>query len=328
MTPNHSHIDRQYLTDPLFDPEKGTTILEPKAFEKGYWVGAPSVAYDKTADKFFMCYRIREPRPVRGGRCHIAESNDGLKFTTIWETTKEDLNSQSIEKSSLIKTPAGGWRLYISYVDPTDNRWRVDLMEADHPANFKISERQKILTASDIQAEGVKDPYAFIVDGKWYLLLSYAPSPDKPSTEETGAMHTTADIYNTGITKSSSGLAVSDDGIHFKWLGDVFSPQDAGWDQYASRLGSLIHRSPLFIGFYDGSSDVSENYEERTGLAVSSDLRKWFRLSPEKPYLESLHQTKSLRYLDPVDLETETRFYYEYSRPDGSHELRMNSISR
>ncbi|HIL70800.1 MAG TPA: hypothetical protein EYG38_13240 [Verrucomicrobia bacterium] len=73
---------------------------------------------------------------------------------------------------------------------------------------------------------------------------------------------------------------------------------------------------------------MSENYEERTGLAVSSDLRKWFRLSPEKPYLESLHQTKSLRYLDPVDLETETRFYYEYSRPDGSHELRMNSISR
>jgi hypothetical protein len=141
-------------------------------------------------------------------------------------------------------------------------------------------------------------------------------------------MHATSDVYNTGITKSSSGLAASSDGINFEWLGDVFAPREAGWDSYASRLGSLLYQPPLFIGFYDGSADVSENYEERTGMATSFDLRTWARVTESGPILTSPHASGSLRYLEPVDLGDGVFYYSEYARPDGSHELRLSQVAR
>jgi len=78
---------------PLFNPQEGTTIMEPPG-------------------------GLRRPRPVRGGECCIAESEDGVKFRPIWQAKKENFNSPSVEKSCLVKTIDGKYRLYISYVDP------------------------------------------------------------------------------------------------------------------------------------------------------------------------------------------------------------------
>lgn len=315
------------LLDPvLFDPAQGQTALEPVGSGKGYWVGACSAVRDPSTGKYYLYYRIREPRPVRGGRCRIAESGDGVHFETIWESAKSDYETTSIERGALFRSPGSGkWRLYLSYVDPADQRWRVDAMEADSPDQFQPSERWEILTAAGTGTEGVKDPYAFIWKDKVYLLLSYATGIDSATDEQRQAMHETSDIYNTGLTKSSSALAVSaDGGKSFEWLGDIFQPSESGWDQYAARLSAVIYRAPLFIGFYDGSASVAENYEERLGVAVSLDLRRWIRVTEEKPLVEAPHATGSIRYLDVIESEEGTRIYYEYTRADGSHEIRTN----
>ncbi|MDA7497149.1 hypothetical protein N8494_00370 [bacterium] len=309
-----------------FDPEEGQTIIQPMDNAEGNWVGACNVVYDDESKKYFLYYRIRQPRPVRGGKCVIAESSDGIHFTTVWETTKESLDSTSIEKASMMKAANGKWRLYMSYVDPADQRWRTDVIEADSPAQFDIANRQKVFTAADLNVEGVKDPYCFTFEGKTYLLLSYAPGNPNANEADKSEMHATSDIYNTAHTKSSSGLAVSKDGITFEWLGDVFAPSESGWDCHAARLGSILFRPPVFIGFYDGGPTHLENYEEKTGIAVSSDLKTWHRVSVDGPAITSPHGTGSLRYMDPLEMPGETRYYYEYARADGAHEIRLNIV--
>ncbi len=308
---------------PLFNPQEGVTILKPRGNGSGYWVGAPSILYDKETSKFYLSYRVRMPRPVRGSESYIAESSDGVNFVPIWQMKKEELDSPSLERSCLIKTIDGNYRLYISYVDPGDNRWRIDMMEATHPANFKLNERKNIFTASSAKCEGVKDPYVLIVGGKYYMIISYAPTPEKISEEIKNKMHATADIYNTGITKSHTGLALSNDGINFKWWGDILSPGE-GWDAYASRISSILYIPPIFTAFYDGCSEVKENYEEKTGLAISFDLKHYDKVTEEKPLIVSPHASGSLRYIDSTIIEGAVYYYYEYAREDGSHELRMN----
>ena len=40
----------------------------------------------------------------------------------------------------------------------------------------------------------------------------------------------------------------------------------------------------------------------------------------------SPHASGSLRYIDAVRLREDIYCYYEYARPDGSRELRMNKV--
>jgi hypothetical protein len=316
---------RWFSLPPLFDPETGVTVLEPLDTGPGWWVGACSALYDDAVGRFYLYYRYRKPRELgRGVRCCIAESADGRSFTPIWSATQQEIGTSSMERAALAKTPEGEWRLYLSYVDPEDNRWRTDVMRAPSPAAFDVGHRQKVFTASDIGVEGVKDPVVSIVGGVYYMLLSYAPAPRAPSVPEHERMHATGDVYNTGITKSHTGLALSADGIAFEWVGDVFAPQEAGWDAYAARIGCLLWLPPAWLAFYDGSASVQENYEERTGLAISTDLRRFVRATPDGPLLTSPHGSGSLRYLDAFVLGDEVWCYYEYARPDGSHELRLN----
>jgi len=310
---------------PLFDPSAGVTVLEPTGHDAGYWVGAPGVIYDDQEDCFYLYYRVREPRPVRGKECRIAASKDGEHFEDIWEATQSELGTSSMERGCLFKSPDGEWRLYISYVDPDDKRWRIDLLESEVASGFDVSRRAKVLTAEDIDAEGVKDPWVCMVGHLYYMLASYAPKPDVTSADET-RMHGTGDVYATGLTKSSTGLALSEDGIHWSWQGEVFAPSEEGWDSWAARLGCLVYVPPVFIGFYDGAADVSENYEERCGLAVTTDLRSFRRVTVSGPALTSPHVSGCVRYVDGVYARGAYWFYYEFARPDGSHELRMSKV--
>ncbi|HCK16112.1 TPA: hypothetical protein DHW51_18450, partial [Candidatus Poribacteria bacterium] len=139
-------------------------------------------------------------------------------------------------------------------------------------------------------------------------------------------MHATADVYNTGITKSHTGLAVSHDGINFRWEGDILSPPDRGWDAYATRISCVLSTPPIFTAFYDGSISVDENYEERTGLATTVDLRRFERITDTEPILISPHGSGSLRYMDAIIVNDQIYYYYEYVRADGSHELRLSVV--
>lgn len=309
---------------PLFNPEDGITIIEPLQSGSGWWAGAPSILYDD--EKFYLYYRLRKPRELgRGTNCFIAESSDGINFKTIWQASKEDLDTMSMEKAALVKSLEGKCRLYISFVDPADDKWRTDMLEADSFDKLDPKNRSKIFAADDVGIEGVKDPYVMIVGRKYYMLLSYAPSPER-SAELKSEMHATADVYNTGLTKSHSALAVSSDGVNFDWFGDVFSPKDSGWDAYAARLSTVLYIPPVFNVFYDGSETVDENYEEKTGLAISFDLKHYERVTEAGPILTSPHASGSLRYMDAITLKDNIYYYYEYARPDGSHELRLNIV--
>ena len=122
---------RYFAVPPVFNPDEGKTVLAPEGKGYGYWVGGYSVVFDPAGKKFYLYYRVRSPLGKgRGVKCRIAESKDGVKFTDIWEATKEELDAESIEVASPIKDPATGrCRLYISY-QMHHGHWRVDLIEA------------------------------------------------------------------------------------------------------------------------------------------------------------------------------------------------------
>jgi hypothetical protein len=287
-------------------------------------VGAPSALYDDESESFYLYYRIRVPfAEGRGVECRVARSRDGVSFTDVWQAEKDAFDSPSVEKACLLKTPEGTWRLYLSFVDGADGRWRVDVMEAPAPDAFDPSARQKVFTAADVGVEGVKDPVVLLIGHMYHMLLSYAPSPEAASAEQSARMHATADVYNTGITRSCTALATSTDGLQFQWRGEVFGPGES-WDAYCGRLGGVVYIPPVFTVFYDGSASVDENYEEKTGLAMSPDLRHFERLSATAPMLTSPHASSSLRYVDVVQFSDRVCYYYEYARPDGSHELRLS----
>lgn len=300
-----------------FDPEAGTAVITPEGTGKGWWVGAPSVYWDGSA--YWLAFRTRRPQPERGGLFQIARSSDGESFEVVCSIRKEDIGTSSIERGALLQGDDGRWKLYLSFVDPEDGRWRIDLIEADDPSAFDATQRTPILTAADIAGEGIKDPWVCKVGDVWHMIVSYAPTPEGGIDAE--AMHGTRDIYNTGTSKSLTGLATSEDGLAWTWHGTILEPSEDGWDAYAARINTVYQQDGTFVGLYDGSKSVEENYEERCGLAVSGDLKSWTRLSTDGPAAGPNGGTGSVRYAEAVQGPGWVRFYYEYTRQDGSHEL-------
>ena len=120
----------------LFDPAEGVTVREPLGEGRGWWAGAASALYDDEESTFYLYYRYRKPRELgRGVECRIAESEDGLRFEDITRITQQQLDSPSMENACLVKTAEGRFRLYISFVG-TDNKWRIEMLEARRPAGL------------------------------------------------------------------------------------------------------------------------------------------------------------------------------------------------
>lgn len=307
-----------------FDPAQGVVVKAPGQPGPGYWAGAPAVLYEPRRQRFLMTYRERRPRgaaPERGWRCALAESTDGVQFTDLWEVRKEELATPSMERFCLMPEPGGRYRLYISYVDPSDNRWRIDALDAGNPAGFDIASARPVLTASRTGTEGVKDPCVLRIGPVTYLFASFAAArPFGPG--ERDRAHSTADIYTTGLTTHPTGLAISLDGAAFSWRGATLDV-GGGWDRYQARLTCVLPSGPGYLGFYDGSASAKENYEERCGVAASPDLRQWERLTRDRPWISGPHASGSARYFDAVAIGEEWWIYYELTRPDGAHDLRL-----
>ena len=350
---------KAFDTAPLFDPSSGIVVRSAMQPGPGWWAGAPGANYDPRSNTFYLVYRQRQPRELgRGVECRIAASDNGVVFTDIWALPKTSFDALSLERCSLMQGGDGRWRLYISYVSPDDNRWRIAMMEAEEPDRFDPSTLEVILTAETTGTDGVKDPNVFAIGPMFYMLVSYAAIRPELGEDEQGKKHATGDVYNTGLTLSRSAAAISSDGRTFRWIGDVspilgsdrifpLKPQsgdgktgrggdggseragDVAWDAYCRRIGSLL---PLdsggYLAFYDGSATVAENYEERTGMAITFDLRTYWSLSSDGPVIVSPHGTGSLRYIDVLSVGRELFYYYEMCRPDGSHELHVNVVER
>jgi hypothetical protein len=301
-------------------------VKEPEGRGPGWWVGAPSAIHDQERQCFYLYYRQRRPLGEgRGWRIGVAESTDGLRFREIWHATKEQFDSASIERSCIVKRPDGAYRLYISYVAMPQNRWRIDLLEADDPRGWDPGRRIPILAPEAVNAEGVKDPVILTVKSRTYMFVPYGPrsSVVPGSTEE--QLHATGNVFTVFCIKYPSGLAVSEDGVRFEWLGDATLP-GSGWDRQMARVSCVLHTPPVFQVFYDGRTGEGDIYEDRTGLCVTSDLHRFHTLTPEAPLLQSPHGQGCLRYLEAVPVGDRIFFYYEYGRPDGAHELRVSVV--
>jgi hypothetical protein len=309
----------------LFDPASpGTSwvVRDAPGDGPGNWAGAPSALYDAERERFYISYRLRRPiSEGRGYETRIAESLDGRGFTDVWTAHKEAFDSTSVERSALVKTPEGRYRLYVSFVSRERNRWQIDLLEADSPEHLDPANRQTVLRPEDADSEGVKDPFVLVLGGMYYMYVPYGPrSTVAPGSTEQD-LHGTGNVFTTGLVAHSTGLATSLDGVHFQWRGDVLTP-GTGWDRNMARLACVVYEPPVYTALYDGRTGRGDVYEDRTGLAVGLAPDRFEALSREGPVLQSPHGTGALRYLDVVPVEDAHFFYYEVARSDGAHELR------
>ena len=127
--------------------------------------------------------------------------------------------------------------------------------------------------------------------------------------------HASADIYNTGKTHHPTGLATRD-ASGFRWRGNVFEiGAPNSWDGYQARLGAVIPTADGFVGFYDGSATHAQNYEERLGVATSSDGRSWRRVSSRGPWMTGPGPTGSIRYVDVAVRDGAWWVYHEVHVP-------------
>jgi hypothetical protein len=67
-----------------------------------------------------------------------------------------------------------GYELFLYYVDPADERWRIDTVTAARPEDFDVATRRPALTANSTTTEGVKDPVMVEIAGSVHLFASYA----------------------------------------------------------------------------------------------------------------------------------------------------------
>lgn len=308
----------------MIDPTSGTVVREPDGHGAGYWAGAPAAFHDQRDGVFYLCYRLRRPRgvePDRGALARIARSDDGLRFDDVLTFTKAQFNSPSIEKCALIRDDAGRWHYFASFVDGATGTWRIDRLEAPSLDHLDPADRSPVFTADDLDLQGVKDPWVARVDEGYVMLFSAATAV----ASTTDASHETGDIYSTGHCLSVTGLATSADLRSWDYEGVVFEPAPGQWDAYCARLGGPVRVGPTWWAPYDGAAGVEENYEERCGLAMSADLRQWKRVSATTPSLVSPYASGSLRYVAPILVAGTLYAYYEFARPDGSHDLRVIS---
>jgi hypothetical protein len=294
---------------PWFDPEEGETVLLPEAAGRGYWVGAPSVVTDRDGQRALLSYRRRRPRDgsrhERGYMAAIAESTDGGRsFTDIWALDKHEVGTSSLERFCL-RPAEGEWRLYTSWEDPpSSGRWRIDMMKARAPDQFSLSSAVAALQPEEVEVDAVKDPYVLSYEGEVFMFVSTFLTPQGPAP---------------------TSLAISTDGTHFSWHGEALGVGQ-GWDAYQARLSSVVAFGGGFLGYYDGAGSVADDTEEHCGVAVSTDLRAWRSVTTDGPVLVSPFATGSLRYVEAVTIDGAPFVYYEYTRADGSHELRRNAL--
>lgn len=238
---------------------------------------------------------------------------------------KEDLNSESIKAGALVKSLEGKLRLYLSYVDLADRRWKIAMIEGNTLTDFDAGNRTVVLTPDEANSEGVKDPYVAIIGGRYYMFTHYAPWSLQPLDATEEELHSTGNVFATAKGRGSSGLAVSDDGIHFEWVGEIIPPGD-DWDQKLTRVDTMVYIPPLFSVFYSARPHVDVTYEDNTGMVTSFDLVNFHKLTPDRPALVSPWGTGALRYLEAVQIDDQIWYYYECSREHGAHEIRLNRV--
>jgi len=314
---------KRFANPPKPDPEKGITVFEPDEKGPGNWVGAPKVVYDAETDKFYMYHRVRKPLGKgRGVKARIAESSDGKEFDVICKGTKDQLNAESLEAGSIIKDPdSDRWRLYVSYQPKGHRGWRVGMIESASPEGFDFWKHRTVMLPEDYGLFSLKDPSVFIVGGQYYAYVSVDQEGNYEVVEKNNKeVRRPKGFDSTGLLTSPGGRYWRD----FRYVMESGGGAQGERGHYKARLNSLVWLPPIFVGFFDGGDTFYDNFEEWTGVATSHDLENWKRVSRDGPWVESPHG--SIRYMDALIHEDQIYYYYEYTRKDGSHEIRTSSL--
>jgi len=309
------------LSTLAFDPTEGTIIRTPSGTGYGYWVGGHKVSFDPASGLFVLFARTRTPlEHGRGGSCEVAVSEDGLHFDTVWTATKDDLASSSIEVGHAVPDGEGGWRLYLSYERPSQRDWRIDVLEAPHPERFDAQHRRTVLQPQQYGLSFIKDPWILEREPGVVDLFAAVPARRGPRVE--GDVVTIADDDATVVTTSR-------DGRIFRELEYVFEGTgEATWDGHRGRLDSLfrLKDGSGWAGFHSGGRSMYDNYEEWAGVVTSPDARSFTRVTPDGPLVTSPYGC--VRYLWGLPVGDDLHIYYEYTREDLSHDLRVSVVPR
>ena len=309
---------------PLFDSADGDTLLSPEVDAPGYWVGAPALWLD--GETLYMSVRWRRPlHEGRGWKSEIYRLRGGAPPEPVWACTADQFEAESIERCALVRIPGGSWRYYVSYLDPADRRWRIDLLEANELSALDPARRIPVLDPANTFSEGVKDPVVLLLDGLFYLFAGYGPRDRVAHGATPEQLHGTGNVFTTGLVEHPTGLWVSADGRRFGFERDIVTP-GAGWDANVTRVSTVMPTDAGFLIFYDGRTTAGDVYEDRTGMVFSQDLSATARHSPDGPLLQGHTGSRCLRYMDYAVLGGALFYVYETSTPAGAHELRANQV--
>ena len=296
----------------LFDPSSSHIVRSPAGQGYGNWVGG-KVWHDPRTDTFVLFYRVRKPlEHGRAGLCGIATSSDGLHFDDVWTATKDDFNANSIEEGHAVWF-GGRWMVYVSYEIKGTSTWRIDLLEAEDLADLDTQARRTVLSPGEFGLPWIKDPYVHLMGDKLWL---YAAAPPR-----TGPVVDGSRIYTAPM--DATVLAVSDDGRYFPTIEYVFeAPGDDSWHGRRARINSMVEWDDGYLAMFDGGRTFYDNYEEHAGLATSADGLSFVR-DPE-PWVTSPYGC--VRYVCALRARDAIWAYFEYTREDGSHDLRAQRI--
>jgi hypothetical protein len=220
--------------------------------------------------------------------------------------TKDEADTESLERPELVQLPDGGWRLYLSCATTGTKHWRVEVIDAAHPAEFDAATREVVLPG-DPRKRAVKDPVIQHRGGQWHMWATIHPLADPDETDQ-----------------MTTEYATSADGLDWTWQGTALSGRPGEWDSRGTRVAAVRFGHDQVVAYYDGRASAAENYEERTGIAVGTDPAALVATAAPGagPDAFSPWSGGGLRYLDLVDLpDGRTRLYYELAQPDGSHAL-------
>jgi hypothetical protein len=291
---------------PLPRLQNAHVVIPPAATGPGNWAGAPSAL--RSGDAIYLAYRMRQPvGEGRGGANIVARSEDGIHFTTIWSVGKESFGAESLERPRLTHGPDGVWRLYVSCATPGTKHWRVDLLEADSPDGFDAATARTVFAGDATVA--MKDPVIHRYAGRWHAWVCCHPLDDLAATD-----------------RMWTSLATSDDGATWEWHGRVLEPQPGRWDSRGTRISEVLLGGDSPVALYDGRATAEENWEERTGIAVTGDGGRFHPLG-DGVAVQSPHGGHGLRYISVSEApDGATLVYYEAACPDGSHDLRVEML--
>jgi hypothetical protein len=284
------------------DPARSVPAVSPSGGGPGSWAGGPSAVLD--GGDIVLAYRLR--RPVGAGRGYavvIARSADGESFETIQTITKDEMDAESLERPALAVTADGTWRLYLSCATRGTKHWRVEVLEAPAPDAFEPARRSVMLPGDATRA--VKDPVIKRENGSWHMWACVHPLSDPDATD-----------------RMWTEYASSADGLQWTWHGPALLPRPGCWDARGVRVSDVRFVPDGVVAYYDGRATATENFEERTGVAVGAGPAALTAVGTE-PVAESAVAGRGLRYLSVLPLgDGRDRLYYELTRADGAHELR------